>query len=412
MAGLAVDPYRQVYGGTQEDFIAKGEEAIQTGLRMIRETVESKGDLKELFFRILAVFEDKRHQIAKALYTPDMANKFGRRRFEDTIAITEYTSLDEAPRYSEYCQMYLTFLKETLKDKIPKKGTFDKQELTIEEPWLGRKCRFVCTLMTEKETDQLGWTHGQHNRALIDSVTIAAMGTTSESVAEAAIKEEHFPATEEERQYIAKFRACLEKVKKDDKRKPEYVKIKMQGAFRRAQESISKSQETFRQCQSRVAQSVSKSDLQFFYIIGKVYLEINKKWYALSEYLAWGFQTGGDPIESLDSSGVWIIHQDPYLINDTLKDAASCFEKALQWDKATGDIKDLMDRVNPLVYLDWHAMRPERGGATIGEWLEQLPYRYLLDKKLTRLKKGDLLAFIAPLFSTFCKDSASQIVLS
>ena len=69
-----------------------------------------------------------------------------------------------------------------------------------------------------------------------------------------------------------------------------------------------------------------------------------------------------------------------------------------------------MDRVTPMVYLDWHAMRPERRGDHRRMARAARPYRYYWIKSYAAKRRG-LLAFTAPLLSTFCKDSAVQISL-
>ena len=70
---------------------------------MIRETVASKGGFKgTFFFESWPCLKTKGIKSPRLLYTLDTGKQsLVERRFEDTIAITEYTSLDEAPRYSE-----------------------------------------------------------------------------------------------------------------------------------------------------------------------------------------------------------------------------------------------------------------------------------------------------------------------
>ncbi len=117
----------------------------------------------------------------------------------------------------------------------------------------------------------------------------------------------------------------------------------------------------------------------------------------------------------LKCSKVMLLHQDEYLIQDTLKEISNVFKTAITWNKNLQDVKTLKDSMALFCFLSAHNMRNVRGSASETEWLEQAIYRSLgVNVSIEQNRKMvDLEAFANPLFNDFIKvyDEVVQIQL-
>jgi hypothetical protein len=119
----------------------------------------------------------------------------------------------------------------------------------------------------------------------------------------------------------------------------------------------------------------SGGSLNVIYVLTKVRCEINKKMYCLTQYLTRTYQDGRtDPVEQMRGVPVVALHHDRFLIQDTLKEIETIFQRAVLWNKETQDLKELTDDIGTMTYLFAHCMPFCRGSAAIGEWLQEAIY--------------------------------------
>jgi hypothetical protein len=119
-------------------------------------------------------------------------------------------------------------------------------------------------------------------------------------------------------------------------------------------------------------------NLKSHFALATVRLEINSKLFSLSRYLTWMYvDEATDPVERmLQNSVVRIIHQDNFLIDDTLQAIAELFEKAVRWDNKTESLDELKRKVALFRFTYAHCMPCCRGDGAIGDWLELALYRF------------------------------------
>lgn len=120
-------------------------------------------------------------------------------------------------------------------------------------------------------------------------------------------------------------------------------------------------------------------NLKCIYAIGTLRLQIgSKRLFALSRYVTWLYTTyNTDPVERMVKySKVFIVHQDTFLIDETLQEISRVFSEAILWDKEKDSLQTLMDTVALMRFLFAHCMPSGRGDGAIGDWLELTIYRY------------------------------------
>ncbi|PJD91390.1 MAG: hypothetical protein CK424_07145 [Legionella sp.] len=110
---------------------------------------------------------------------------------------------------------------------------------------------------------------------------------------------------------------------------------------------------------------------KFNWVHVTVRTEIKKRMYAFSQYL-----TLQHISKDLSDFNIELIHQDPFLIEETLDDIAGLFKTVLEWDKSCDSETDLVNTIALINYEFSHAAPFIRGSAAIGEWLEHTLYRY------------------------------------
>ena len=115
------------------------------------------------------------------------------------------------------------------------------------------------------------------------------------------------------------------------------------------------------------------------YVLTTVGLQINEKRnLPLGGHLTW-MQVDGlkDPIEDMRGRSItFVMHQDVYLINETMKEIAKMFEACILWDKGKQTIRELKDRVAMFRFVYAYCMPNYRGDGAIGDWMEILIYRF------------------------------------
>jgi Avirulence protein len=380
------DPSR--FGGNQANYLERSHAIIESGAAQIKKGIEEKKDLQQLFFSILADFAQERSRIAVENGTKK-SHYFGFKRM-DCAAIVEYTPL--AGIYSEFNGKALSFFESLLKGALPLKGEPGTKSWCKEDAYLGHRCFFKGNLFTSKDRIECEW-----NKLVSTKLMLCRESephALNVSVNECEAKKMEFSHSEEEKANLKVYNDSLKKIKEKYFWLYEHRKMNLilQNIVRTYQRFLPRERSNPLLC------SYDK-----ILIHGEFQIEINGKIYPLSEQMVMTYQDGQkDPIERMKDSLVIVVHQDRYLIDETLQAIASIFEKVLQEDAS--NIEKLKDQGALIRYLFAHAIPFIRGSAAIGEWYEKTIYRvhgYECIHNATTM--GDLEA-LTTLWSTFRKE--------
>lgn len=155
------------------------------------------------------------------------------------------------------------------------------------------------------------------------------------------------------------------------------------------------------------------------YLIFSLRHQVLGKLYATSKYVTWLSRIAGedldDTIDRAIKNSRWIVmHQDIFLLEDTLKECERLFRDIFNWNHSRGT-EELKEKMAPLIYLLTHSHRDSRGTAAMNEWLERGIYRALgFDMLALSTRMIDLNAFCNPYgkFFQIYKESFSLVPIS
>jgi hypothetical protein len=155
------------------------------------------------------------------------------------------------------------------------------------------------------------------------------------------------------------------------------------------------------------------------YLIFSMRHQVLGKLYATSKYVTWLSRIAGedldDTIDRAIKNSRWIVmHQDIFLLEDTLKECERLFRDVFNWNHSRGT-EELKEKMAPLIYLLTHSHRDSRGTAAMNEWLERGIYRALgFDMLALSTRMIDLNAFCNPYgkFFQIYKESFSLVPIS
>lgn len=361
------------YGGQQEDYLASSAQVIAQGLNLLKTRQREGGDPTTIFLELYPLYQMARHDIALRHDTNDK-ELFGSSR---TIAIASewraatYTPLTDP--YEEYTAIFMSYLHPMLSTLARTSSGFLEKKGKVKERVLNRFFSFEFEFTEQKDGPDWAkpkseeWFEQQletHEDFLVIQRTPSLMGR---------LKREH---------------SRVYKALKD------YMLISTLNRI---------FPEAYRDKYGRVAfiQSHHKTG----YLFGTLRLEIEGKMYAIGQYLTWFDSSGGhDPVDHMrDYSKIIAVHQDPFLIDQTLQEIGRIFATAIQWDKETQGIRDLKDQVALLRFLFAHCMPSHRGDGAIGDWLELTIYHYhgFLNTSFNDDTLPCIEALATPLFSQY-----------
>jgi hypothetical protein len=132
---------------------------------------------------------------------------------------------------------------------------------------------------------------------------------------------------------------------------------------------------------------------------------VQGKLYAVTQYLTWLYRDFvTHPVDRmLECSTVMVLHQDNFLIDDTLKEIALIFAKAVLANQENQS--DLEQNTGLLRHYFANNMPCERGSASIGEMFEGSIYGARdLEVHYNPKKQIDLEALTSPLLSLFMEN--------
>jgi hypothetical protein len=123
----------------------------------------------------------------------------------------------------------------------------------------------------------------------------------------------------------------------------------------------------------------SKGEEKTHFLVFSLRHQVLGKLYATTQYVTWLHRIPGEDLQSTLEraqmhSKFRVIHQDIFLVEDTLRECEALFERVLEWDHSMG-LDELKERMAPLIYLLTHNHRDIRGGAAANEWLERGIYK-------------------------------------
>lgn len=379
------------FGGQQADFVARSRAAIAMGLRKISETVKDEKNLTDLFFTLLNDFEALRGEIAHAHGTKD-ADKFGRKRAEDGVSDHYFTYLDQ--EYGDYGRKLLLLLQGHLRGMKIERKSPGREIKKIEDPTTGST--FEIEVLDYDDLVRHHW--------------------------HAPIASEHLPEG---------FPIdLLEKKAQSQTLKPA-ERRKLRGAFRQFKESAPELYKRFKmntlilQIQHdfpspKVTQlpggghhiDGEEGNLKSFYVLGTARLMVGEKRFATTQYLTWLYRDFSmHPADRmLRDSTIMVIHQDVFLMQETLQEIARIFAKAVLWDRQ--DLNDLKRQVGLFRAYFAHNMPCERGSAAMGDWFEALLYAmHDYEVEHEHKKMVDLETLTTPLLSVFLKNYEAMTIL-
>lgn len=398
------------YGGQQENYQLRSGIAIARAVELIKQTSKTESVLIKLFFTLLENFEAERAAIAKDHGTPH-AERFGCRRDQDGKKDHYFTYLDH--EYTKYNPNALAMLADAMKSLELEKKIQRREKEVCEDEFLGFRSTFEIEII---------------EGGLIMPSGNACPSKPSERLVELMLKrEEKGHLTKEEG---GELREALRQYKLEF---PEqYKQSKLLTCIEDSKKEFPSPQVVYKS--DRSYELIGKEgNLKSLFVLGTLRLPVTvvrdgqevTQHYAVSQYLTWLYRDFRQEDISQKASGilrnrmiermkasstVMIMHQDIFLINQTLQETAKIFARTICWDrKNVQDIKDLLVLFR---YYFAHPMPDERGSAAICEWFETaICSSHDYEIEYSKGKSVDLEALTTSKMSEFAKKYDSLVTI-
>lgn len=381
------------YGGHQKDYQQKFQSLVSWGAKQIRETPREEAALVELFKGMFTHFSEKRQEIAFAHRTP-AADKFGIRR--DTCGTREFYHTILTDEYKEYNAKILAVFEPHLRSMSLEKNETSQRSKKIEETLGDISSTLEIEIFEHQDLTKLKW---------LDYVTEDEC--PAEYIAISPLRER---ARAGENLNRDELRAMKQGVKVLKEKKPALYKRSKMGAMFLELNSEFPPPKKIQQPNGTIIIDPSPANLRLegnlksFFMLATARISVKGKNYATTQFFTWLYRDlKTDPVDRmLKHSKVILIHQDNFLIDDTLQETAKIFAKAV----LAPDKDKFKIQANLFRYYFAQAMPCERGSSAMGEMFEGSLYG-ARDLSITYnpKKQIDLEALISPLLSQFMKDS-------
>lgn len=330
------------FGGKQEDYLEQVRKVVSETANQIEESVKAKKNLEAVFSEILNNLAKTRSAIAIKHQTKNH-ELFGAFRGQDGVDTDlMMTPLDNV--YSRYNDHLLKTIQTHLKKMRHNKEKFEQTALKVQEKVFGRQTSWDISILPGEKLSEWYPTYSEDTFiALCSRCGIPPMnaGTSVDDYFKTMLEKKNLKLIRER---------SIE----------DYKKLKFMWLI------------------SDIASAflVPRTD----WVLITVRCEIQGKLYALTQYLTWMCRNiTDDPVEYMstrpDKTYITLIHQDPFLIKDSLTEIAKVFKKAVEWKPEEG-LEALTRLIAEITYLFSHAMPLKRGSAAVGEWLEMAIYQY------------------------------------
>lgn len=333
------------FGSQQQNYLEQVETTVASVTDRLHSAVRDGLDLTLVFRDTLSFLGEQRHALARKHRTKQAElHGISRDTIDSDWAPVMITGLYGV--YQEYNDRLLPEIQHHLRSMRHGLKSFDQKELKIRgETHLGRRSSMEINIFSMEQRDQ--W-QLEMTRANYERICRLCSVTPKNSDVEIG---KAFNELMHDRTAMR----TLKYTSIEDYKKIKFCHV-MYHIYHR--ESLFKDQR--------------KSD----WVMVTVRHEMHGKMYASSQYLTWMYRNyTNDPVDMMTGrSAVFLVHQDVFLIEDTLQDIAELFKKAIEWNGE--DQQTLIDLVALINYEFAHAMPFKRGSAAVGEWLEMAIYRY------------------------------------
>lgn len=362
------------YGGKQEEYQRLAEEAISKATDAIKYAQESGQKLTETFFVLMRNLQEERHRIAVLHETPD-SSLFGRYRaapdtkFEEAQSgyFSPYTPLSEP--YEEYNAICMDQLYRLLNSLKRSPESFIDKKVHREETVLGRKCSFACEILDYKDLDERKMDKNHINSDL-----------------------ERITGSDKADKFFKDY-AVMNSLRVDYP--AFYTRLTTYAFTNEISQIFPSTKLTFGESGRISAVKGHPRNRKNAYVMGTLHLEVMPgRSLPLMRCITWLYQDyESDPLDRMkDNSTIVIIHQDPFLVEETLHAIAQVFESAVSWNSAKDSLEDLKGRVALLRFSYAHCMPCFRGDGAVGDWIELAIYRFHGFRK-THYNEGKLACF-------------------
>lgn len=378
-----VDRMPAKYGGYQKAYQDEFKALVSWGARQIKEAPKDEKALVDLFFRMFDHFSEQRKRIALAHGTTG-AEHFGIRRDLEGTKEFYLTVLDQG--YSEYNKKILKVLAPHLRGmSLDRKETSHKikkiedldSSLTIE-------------ILEQQELLDRKWLQ-----------TPIADECPSEFIAIEPLRDRVRAGKTLNLDERQRHKIGLKHLK--EKTPAIYQQIKMLALFSQFMTEFPSPKVTPQPNGTYKIDGV-EGNLKSIWVLATARVSVKGKMYATTQYLTWlyrDFKT--HPVDRmLKYSTCMLIHQDNFLIADTLQEIARIFARVVLAD----DKKEFKTQVDLLRFYFAHNMPSERGSAAEGEMIKGSLYG-ARDLSIIYEPKYqiDLEALTSPLLSRFMRRS-------
>lgn len=337
----------EIYGGIagNEYFTCQSEKAIDRAIASIESGVGKQTSGVEIFFNVFTMLRKTRNAIAVHTKTEN-AEHFGRLRNpeitpKDHLYLPVPTLLVNSASKKSIRQLAKRMrpMKHTL-------TTFDQTEIKYKEKCLGRTVTFTAKVYTSEMLKKI----------ITPNLIVNAQAALETKKSQLQIYKDRTLFSKLKAEHPDLYNAC--------------ILHNILGIMGNAYPSpvINEAGECLG----------NKDNLKCLFPICTIRVEINGKLYAIGKHLTWMYQTyKTDPIDRMvECSKATVIHQDVFLINDTLQAIAKIFSEAILWDKQTQALEELKDKVALFRYIYAYCMPCFRGDGAIGDWFELSIYRF------------------------------------
>jgi hypothetical protein len=359
----------------QEDYLQKARQIIEMGESLIK--ASAPGGEKELFSSLLSYFSKARASLAKAHNTENFED-FGKRR--DLQGHSAHSLLLKDV-YEECGTEVLSWMREGMQEmvQIEPSGKLKmiKESHVIKSQFLGCESCLYFELFTPSQVD----TWNKFSRASNLDLYVPSDILQKKERGESLSKKERRMFVQAQKRIQALY--------------PDYDEGHDMSFVLELMDWESASQIKASEC---------------YLIRATSSLKMNGNIHFLTRYNALLPATQEAPLEIMKKLGSVLLHQDVSLIQGTLDEVTSVFQRVMKWDGK--DLSSLQDQMAVMTYLLVHNMRDIRGSAAENEWLVHAIYGALnvqISEDSNKLQ--DLEAFGHPLLIDFVSAYKNMIKL-
>lgn len=394
-----IDQIPDRFGGKQEDYLQRTRQIIQETAQKISICKLKGGNLKALFIEIAAELSQKRNEIAKDHQTEN-SECFGIRRDHYYPGRVSFIWLSE--KYIKYNQQLLKRFSTYLTKMDPTNTGNFKEKHVIKETFLGRTTELTIEVFDTQGLRDKGYVMGGY--LPLEIAEDVLLKTKDHEWSEGKVKDyrerfKNFKTVSPQKYQIWRFNQHFSNMLK---------KFPSPG-------NLGINPQVVLQTYPKEEADILIGNMKSRYIHVVLRTSVNQKMYRMTDYLTWMYENwdwvnrkdpNHHPIQRMQERSICgVLHQDEFLIEETLNEVAVHFEKAISWDRSHQSLQDLKDLMKPYWFVNVHNMRDVRGLSAENEWLEEAIF-HALDVKMTRKSEHlvDLIALANPLYSDFCRE--------